>query len=413
MTLITGSLNYVYAVLQCYKRNILVIIVSVVIFGAGLLGCRQPQPGPIIATTLTFTPTADIVAENIVNPSVAAVLTSLPPGTETPQPSITPTIPTTPSCGPPDDWLVYTILPNDTLIDLANKTETTTSDIKLANCMVGDLINAGESLFLPSIPSPPLVAPGLAQSVVTVCSPFSCARQELPGFPIMAGGPNDPSPCQEDDEEPPWISDWPKPFIPGIRWVGERIYFFACGFSETAVLTATMKGPTGIEPLIFDSASSIPDYRGEDDWPFVVWYGVCDLTPEGGEVTYELTFLDKQSNVSESFTFKLQEAPFETILTKPQFSPLGTSFHVYYCGYDAEETEEIVTDIFYASKRTLTVAGYDYEFEHSDSWTVTLNEEGWAVATVESSPGDSVRSYWIEDRDEDLDGEDQIWLTSP
>jgi LysM repeat protein len=67
----------------------------------------------------------------------------------------TPTLPgTDAACGPPADWVLYTVQSGDTLDSLATAYQISVADLKVANCR-GDstAIFAGESLFVPNTPT--------------------------------------------------------------------------------------------------------------------------------------------------------------------------------------------------------------------------------------------------------------------
>lgn len=51
-------------------------------------------------------------------------------------------------------WAVYTVEPGDTLTSLAGQLGISVEELKLANCLTSDTINAGQNLYVPFIPSP-------------------------------------------------------------------------------------------------------------------------------------------------------------------------------------------------------------------------------------------------------------------
>ena len=105
-------------------------------------GATETDPPP---------PPADPTATATTVPPITVTVTSAPPTpTDTPTPVPTP-------CGPPAHWVLYQVRLGDTLFALAIKTGTTVSQIQLANCLPGDLILAGQPLWLPFIPPPPAV----------------------------------------------------------------------------------------------------------------------------------------------------------------------------------------------------------------------------------------------------------------
>jgi LysM repeat protein len=79
-----------------------------------------------------------------------------------------------PGCGPPMDWVLYTVQRGDTLYSLATRRGATVSEVLFANCLTSVSISAGMGLYLPSVssPVPGAVAsptPGTAGPAVTVC----------------------------------------------------------------------------------------------------------------------------------------------------------------------------------------------------------------------------------------------------
>jgi LysM repeat protein len=87
-----------------------------------------------------------------------------PPFGPTPTATVTPTplpplAPTATPCGPPPNWIIYIVQPNDTLFSLATKTFTTIDQINLANCLIGDTIYEGQRLYLPFVPPTPTPTP--------------------------------------------------------------------------------------------------------------------------------------------------------------------------------------------------------------------------------------------------------------
>jgi LysM repeat protein len=137
--------------------------------GLSLVGCREPQPPqpqpPVVVTTPTAaTAVAVLPDETVAAMLTAEALTAQPLATHTPLPSATPA---PPSCGPPDDWVLYVVRPGDTLFSLANRTDTTVADIKDANCMVNDIIYVGDELYLSSVPPSPPSQPPPAPVIAT------------------------------------------------------------------------------------------------------------------------------------------------------------------------------------------------------------------------------------------------------
>lgn len=79
-----------------------------------------------------------------------------------------------PGCGPPMDWVLYTVQRGDTLYSLATRRGATVSEVLFANCLTSVSISAGMGLYLPSGPSPAPSAvtsptPAIAGPAGTVC----------------------------------------------------------------------------------------------------------------------------------------------------------------------------------------------------------------------------------------------------
>lgn len=65
-----------------------------------------------------------------------------------------------PACGPPPEWLLITVRPGETLYALSLRYGVTVNALRNANCLVGDLIKAGDRLYAPRrIVVPPTVPP--------------------------------------------------------------------------------------------------------------------------------------------------------------------------------------------------------------------------------------------------------------
>lgn len=69
-----------------------------------------------------------------------------------------------PGCGPPFDWVFYTVQPGDTLFSLATRSGVSVSDVVFANCLPSTSISTGRRLYLPSLPSAPPLQPVVSPS---------------------------------------------------------------------------------------------------------------------------------------------------------------------------------------------------------------------------------------------------------
>ncbi len=68
-------------------------------------------------------------------------------------PAATPTPPPV-TCGAPRNWLVYSVQQGDTLFDIAQRVNSTVSQLKNANCLNSDNIRTGQKLYVPYLPAP-------------------------------------------------------------------------------------------------------------------------------------------------------------------------------------------------------------------------------------------------------------------
>jgi hypothetical protein len=95
----------------------------------------------------------------------------------------------------------------------------------------------------------------------------------------------------------------------------------------------------------------------------------------------------------------------QRILVVPEAAPAGTTFQVYYCGYEPNTSVQI--DLYYVVGR---LSNNKSEFRHADSWNVAMNARGWATEALPSSSSDLGVVYYILDHDQALDGETPIRL---
>lgn len=105
-------------------------------------------------------------------------------------PSITPTAV---DCGPPGDWVLYTVKSGDTLKSLAAAFGITVEELKYANCR-GDstVIIVGENLFVPNVPT---ITPTPTKTPVPTSTPKpTAAATAVPtNSPSVFGAPAGPS----------------------------------------------------------------------------------------------------------------------------------------------------------------------------------------------------------------------------
>ncbi len=100
----------------------------------------------------TFTPASTVThaATQTVEPTSTSAPTETPVSVSTYTPSPT-------ACAPRTGWVIYFVQRGDTLFRIAFNTGTNVAELKLANCLIGDQIFPGQSLYVPRLP--PTVTP--------------------------------------------------------------------------------------------------------------------------------------------------------------------------------------------------------------------------------------------------------------
>ncbi len=68
---------------------------------------------------------------------------------------VPPTAPTVPpvACGAPPGWIQYTVQPGDNLYQISLRYGITVPQLKQANCLTSDIINVGQKLWVPNVPT--------------------------------------------------------------------------------------------------------------------------------------------------------------------------------------------------------------------------------------------------------------------
>ena len=75
------------------------------------------------------------------------------PGTILYLPPTSPTI-TPIKCGAPSNWVIYIVRTGDTLFSIAQRVNSTVSQLKYANCLTSDKIRTGQKILVPYQPAP-------------------------------------------------------------------------------------------------------------------------------------------------------------------------------------------------------------------------------------------------------------------
>ena len=137
------------------------IVANLIIVGA-VLGADAPQNASTITSTWTSDPrTATFLVSTATageKATITTIATNTPTPTETPtstQPPTNTDLPTVTSCVMRFDWLTYRVKRGDTLFSIALATGSTVRELKEANCLVSDVIIAGQSLHVPRLPIEP------------------------------------------------------------------------------------------------------------------------------------------------------------------------------------------------------------------------------------------------------------------
>jgi LysM repeat protein len=113
-----------------------------------------------------------------------------------PELALAPTSLSSEQCGPPADWVGYTIQPGDNLFRLSQKLGVTITELQLANCLGNSiLIQAGDKLYVPFVPARPesTITPLLLQlpeEAILIQQPASGSRVTSP---VTVAGLADPS----------------------------------------------------------------------------------------------------------------------------------------------------------------------------------------------------------------------------
>jgi LysM repeat protein len=238
--------------------------------------CASPTPTPrVVPIQPAATPTATAAQSPA---PVRPIPTSTPTAEPTTLPSATPTAPPTVQptpCGQPAGWPAYTIQAGDTLFSIAYNTGTSVDQLKLANCLQGDTIYAGQPLFVPFIPYvPPAV--DTFPSMPQVSPPQGAVVQpELGSAPRATFSP----PVQPELGPAPSPGEPRMNIDPGRGRAGLAFTLVITGFQPLEIVTVAIESSTGVAvdnftvPMNGDGASNY------------LWQSRADLKPGFYEVT--------------------------------------------------------------------------------------------------------------------------------
>jgi LysM repeat protein len=411
--------------LQYARTKKIALSLLIVLFAAG---CVRPStkeaplrmPTSEMPLVFTTTPGGKAVQAGSATPGeIARVVPSETPAnaeTATAAASITPS-PT--PCAPPSGWIVYTVLPGDTLFSLARNTGTSVEAIQQANCLSDTLIIAYNEIHLPKRPperpaAPPVQAtsqPVPQPQPVDLCiSIFSCSNPNLPALTISPGGSNFPTfqPCTSADSgariDFEGLSVNPQLLT---REVGIQTYFFACGFTDPTQLVAQLTGPDGVsQNLDVLDINRMPDRdqldRSKAAQKVIPWYPVCNL-PDGD---YTLR-LSSGSQVAPPLTLRVGQPKLQNIMVRPQSFKKGDKFDVFYCGYSRVAGQKVKVNLY---QLTRTDPDGKRNFDHFRSWEVEINKDGWAQQEQTAPENTLANTYFIRDDPGDLEGFNLFWV---
>ena len=399
-------------------NNFLFVILIIVVL---LISCqKEPQQ---TATVVAVVPTQTTAVLAQPNPAVATEL-AIEALEATTAPTAQPTeTPTSQQCVPPEGWVAYTIQPGDTLLSLANATGITIADIKAANCMLQDLLVAGEKLYLPFlppppppppapvIPAPPVTAEPPASPEPNCETPFSCPGDLGLTLVVDPGGGNRPvgfEPCTSGAEIE--FDTTTK-----IMEIGERRYIYVC--LDNAV-EARLTNDNGLDEIVkLEANIPDPDLK-PGNMKAVIDRPILPDQPTG-IYTMTVSFSDREPL---PFRFRVDPATEERILVIPPADEPGSTFQIYYVFFDHMQTLNVR---LYYEDGPLVDGVRTTTDRKNGAWKVTINQllpgnnngKGWAHLPLSSVETDPTGVYAIA-----LEGQDDcdegiacslIWLNSP
>jgi hypothetical protein len=378
------------------RITVCIRLFTIIILFLMLLGCKRQQER---VEVVTVAPTASQEVQVLPNPSVAAVLAELP--TDTPLPLPTPT----PSsnefiCEPPSDWQAYEIQPNDTLISLAERTQTSIDLIKAANCILDAdtyILVVGDILYLPFIPAalpilPPVeplsptevssteVSPTEVPSIE--CANELCPNDQLDGtLTLDPGGPNNSNyrACEsgniiEFDTTTTRVE------------IGQRRYFYVCDFAPTIAMWTNEYGEQS-DPIIPLLEVPDPDMRSRT----ITATAVIDWAPLPIHRTGDYTMtISNESGMTEHFTFEVRSPSESRILVVPQLLEIPEegesekSLEVYFVNFDLNLDTPMTFNLYggEGEKDRLPTLRHQWNDVLINKQLQDMPNKGWAQRTL-------------------------------
>ena len=339
-----------------------------------------------------------------------------PPGGATPATNIPggPTSTGTP-CSPPPGWVVHEIRPGDTLFSLANATNTTVEAIMQANCMEDDQIVAYERIYLPE--RPPAPPPPPPQPAVQPTRAPSTPGVHVPSLNLAAGGGNN----EDDVLFVPCAGGFTSPQVQALgnrdtMEIGERQYFYACGFSPSSVVvSATVTLPDG-SPL----QANLYDEHPNDDLQKGSASKIIEWPAIPGQPTgwYSMVLTDNLGNATPPFPFRVDAPTKAHILPMPALGLIGKPMQIYYVFFDYQSVQTFM--LFGEKQATETT---DHTLDFLQQWEVPIIKDfkfdnltynvpagkGWAVYELPIPSSYQPGAYAITDLDRILNY--LFWIT--
>lgn len=185
--------------------SVVVVNIAIYLVVVYLAWDALPQSSPVQEVVVGYFPTVTPIAVAEISPGTQVSdppLHTLTPS-HTPPPTATPTLPPSAlACPPPVGWGTYFVHPGDTLFSIAQSYDLTVEEVKLTNCLNGDLIQLDQILFLP-LPTPtptlsptPTLEPGASPPPTPTATPTPTPT--LPPLPETAPTPAAPLSLDSD-----------------------------------------------------------------------------------------------------------------------------------------------------------------------------------------------------------------------
>jgi len=248
------------------------------------------QLAAVSGVTVTALMEANCLSDDMIIEGQRLYLPSVPPSTATPTAEPT-------RCAVPTGWVVYVVLPGDTLSGLASFVGVGVEDIRQANCLPDDTIYAGRGLWLPRLSAGSALGIGElgangvvverpTQTVPRDCKPFECSPIRPEMIDLGPGSPGSGELCGNDED----ISIVNSGIALGMGQpaiAGSKLVLGACNVPSAESVTFSVMMP-GSEPIILPASSIL--MGGTPIW-VAIWEAGC---AEAGS-TYTVSYVTDAS----------------------------------------------------------------------------------------------------------------------